>query len=80
MKNALEYKPVRALTSVIIAAAFFNLIGCFKEPDFAPYSQEKCEACATDVDCCCNLKCLPFYNKNGVFSRCATPQTSSCPQ
>ena len=77
-------KPVeqvvfRILYAIIIAAGLLNFSSCFKK-DYAPGSQTECQHCNEDVDCCCGMKCSGFYNNSGVYFRCATAQTSTCPE
>ena len=53
---------------------------CFKDKVFPAGSRGRCESCHTDTDCETGLKCRGFYNQSGVYNRCATAQTTSCPQ
>ncbi len=75
----IEQAVFRALYAIIIAAAMLNLASCFKEKNYATGSQSECQHCNEDVDCCCNMKCSGFYNNSGVYFRCATTSTSTCP-
>ena len=76
----IEQFVFRSLYVVIFVAALLNFARCTPEKHYDPSSQSECEHCNEDVDCCCNMKCSGFYNNSGVYFRCATPQTNTCPE
>lgn len=76
----LPFDVTSVLTILCIALALLFVAGCIKEKNYPANSQDICEPCNADIDCCCNLRCASFYNSSGVYTRCATGQTSSCPQ
>ena len=58
-----------------------SLIGqCTKYVEIEPGSQGRCEGCREDADCKEGLYCLGFFNKKGVYKKCATTATPSCPE
>lgn len=54
------------------------IASCTKYVEIEPGSQGRCEGCRENIDCKEGLYCLGFYNKQGVYKRCATTATTSC--
>ena len=61
----------------ILGFYVFLMSSCFD--DSATPSGEVCSSCKTDGDCNSGLKCRGFYNQTGVYNRCASAATQSCP-